>query len=410
MADIPASNWSETDASNATAAPDGAPEGMAPSGVNNTIRAMMGAVKRWYDHTIPKVTAGTTTAYTVTYTVAPGAYNDGDTYLVRFNATNGATPTININALGAIPIYTYTAGAWAAVATGVLTANMVCLLSYNTSEGSFRVITSSATAIGAAFLATVNAFTGNNTFAGTSGFSGLVTLAGVAINEAQGSNIASATTTDIGAATGNYVKVTGTTTITGLGTIQAGTCRVVEFTGALTLTHNGTSLILPTAANIVTAAGDCAHFISEGSGNWRCVAYQRADGTALVGTLTTIKAALGADVTLTNAGTYYDGPSIAQGSAGTWYVSASCMGKATGGGFEQFYFKLWDGATVIATGYGQEGNNTLNPVHCTLSGYIASPAGNLRMSVAGTTYASGAIAYNFTGTGKDSTIFAIRVA
>lgn len=104
-----------------------------------------------------------------------------------------------------------------------------------------------------------------------------------AINEAKGADIASAATTDIGAATGNFVHVTGTTTITALGTAQAGTRRVVRFAGALTLTHNATSLILPTAANITTAADDIAVFVSEGSGNWRCVGYQRASGAALSG-------------------------------------------------------------------------------------------------------------------------------
>ena len=102
------------------------------------------------------------------------------------------------------------------------------------------------------------------------------------IDEAKGSDIASATTTDIGAAIGNYINITGTTTITGLGTIQAGTRRIVNFNGILTLTYNATSLILPTAANITTAAGDTATFVSLGAGNWICVGYQRASGSALV--------------------------------------------------------------------------------------------------------------------------------
>lgn len=96
-----------------------------------------------------------------------------------------------------------------------------------------------------------------------------------------GTDISSATTTDIGASAGNAVNVTGTTTITGLGTVGAGTMRFVTFTGILTLTHNATSLILPTGANITTAAGDCATFRSLGSGNWRCVSYTRASGAAL---------------------------------------------------------------------------------------------------------------------------------
>jgi len=102
------------------------------------------------------------------------------------------------------------------------------------------------------------------------------TTLSAAVNEAKGADIASATTTDIGAATGNFLDVTGTTTITGLGTVQAGTHRVVRFTGILTLTHNATSLILPGAASITTAAGDVAGFVSLGSSNWRCTTYTRA--------------------------------------------------------------------------------------------------------------------------------------
>lgn len=103
----------------------------------------------------------------------------------------------------------------------------------------------------------------------------------------QGSNIASDTSIDLGAATGQYVKITGTTTITGLGTVAAGTTRDVEFTGALTFTHNATSLILPGGANITTAAGDCARLVSEGSGNWRCLFYTRASGAAVAITFAT---------------------------------------------------------------------------------------------------------------------------
>lgn len=92
--------------------------------------------------------------------------------------------------------------------------------------------------------------------------------------DAKASNVASATTTDLGAAAGRIVDVTGTTTITSFGTVAAGVWRIVRFTGALTLTHNATSLILPGAANITTAAGDCAIAVSLGSGNWVVTHYQ----------------------------------------------------------------------------------------------------------------------------------------
>lgn len=112
------------------------------------------------------------------------------------------------------------------------------------------------------------------------------------INEVQGADIASASTTDLGAATGNYIDVTGTTTITALGTVQAGTRRIVRFTGALTLTHNATSLILPGGANITTVAGDTAVFVSLGSGNWRCTSYTKVtvtgSGSAVLATSPTL--------------------------------------------------------------------------------------------------------------------------
>lgn len=94
-------------------------------------------------------------------------------------------------------------------------------------------------------------------------------------------DVASATTTDIGAATTQYVNITGTTTITGLGTANAGVWRLIRFNAALTLTHNASALILPTAANITTVAGDHAFAFSRGSGNWQVLWYVRANGSAL---------------------------------------------------------------------------------------------------------------------------------
>ena len=101
------------------------------------------------------------------------------------------------------------------------------------------------------------------------------------IDEAKGADIASASTTNIGAATGNYVNITGTTSITAFDTVQAGIRRILNFNSILTLTYNAVSLILPTSANITTAGGDTATFVSLGSGNWVCTHYQRRDGTAL---------------------------------------------------------------------------------------------------------------------------------
>jgi microcystin-dependent protein len=99
----------------------------------------------------------------------------------------------------------------------------------------------------------------------------------------KGSDIASAATTDIGAVEGLFHDITGTTSITSLGTVRAGILKVLKFEGALTLTHNATSLILPGGTSILTVDGDVGVFISEGSGNWRCVSYTSAGRDAPAG-------------------------------------------------------------------------------------------------------------------------------
>lgn len=237
--------------------------------------------------------------------------------------------------------------------------------------------------------------------------SSTLTMSAAAINGAIRVDVASATTCAIGAAVSNYVRITGTTTITGLGTVASGVYRDVVFAGALTLTYNATSLILPGAANITTAAGDTAGFVSEGSGNWRCLYYTRASGQPVPApALSALTNSLSADVVCNNTALYFDGPSVAQGTTGTWFASGTVTVGAPQG--HSVYFKLWDGTTVIASAW-----NTLNAANHTtavaLSGYISSPAGNIRISVrdaSGTT----AIYWNESGNEKDSTVTAIRIA
>jgi len=100
-------------------------------------------------------------------------------------------------------------------------------------------------------------------------------------------DIASAATTDIGAQNTTVLRITGTTGITSFGTNYNGP-RFVRFADVLTLTHNASTLILPTSANITTAAGDRAILTPVGNpaSGWQVLAYQRANGKALVETVT----------------------------------------------------------------------------------------------------------------------------
>lgn len=109
---------------------------------------------------------------------------------------------------------------------------------------------------------------------------------GVAINLAVPVDVATATTANIGAASSNMVRLTGTTTVESFGSIAALNgypVRIVRCDAAFQLTHNSSSMILPAAgANITTAANDWFIAVPLGSSNWAVTFYQRANGTSVV--------------------------------------------------------------------------------------------------------------------------------
>ena len=120
--------------------------------------------------------------------------------------------------------------------------------------------------------------------------------------------------------------------------------------------------------------------------------------------------ALAANANMTATGAYFTGPTVAQGTSGTWFVRGSITVINTGGG-DNVNVKLWDGTNVIASAsvalVSISGTYRAN-VH--LSGIAVSPAGNLRISVSPVSRTDGVIAFNQSGNSKDSTITAIRIA
>lgn len=116
---------------------------------------------------------------------------------------------------------------------------------------------------------------------------------------------------------------------------------------------------------------------------------------------------LASDISLTNATTYFDGPGVAQGATGTWFVSGTVT--ITGNANDVFRIKLWDGATVIASATTQSAVGVAAVI--ALSGFLASPAGNLRISVKNATSTTGSlIQHGDPDNGKNSTITAFRIA
>lgn len=104
-------------------------------------------------------------------------------------------------------------------------------------------------------------------------------------------SLSSAGTTDLGTVASHVVQVTGTTGITAFGSTASADFPVylLRFSGALTLTYNATSLILPGAANITTAANDTATAQYLGSGNWQITQYQRASVALFTATAPTVQ-------------------------------------------------------------------------------------------------------------------------
>lgn len=102
------STWSTNAASNTSAAPDGAPEGMPPSGVNDTIRELMAQIRTWYENaqwvdlglTHTRVSGGSITLagdYTTVYTVGRRVKMTGSsTTYGTISASTYSAPTTTI--------------------------------------------------------------------------------------------------------------------------------------------------------------------------------------------------------------------------------------------------------------------------------------------------------------------------
>ena len=125
---------------------------------------------------------------------------------------------------------------------------------------------------------------------------------------------------------------------------------------------------------------------------------------------TPITASLGANVAMNNTANYFDGPSVAQGTSGTWFASGTIGVQDTTVGNNVIQVKLWDGTTVIASCFAVLSGATSSAAAISLSGFISAPAGNIRISAKDVTTTAGLILFNGTGNSKDSTITAIRIA
>src|SRR5262249_35723068 len=126
--DINDSRWSGTDATNNQPSPNGWPEGMFPSGVHDSARMMMGAIRRWYNRARPRIAAGgTANALTLTYAVVPISLVRGDPYSFVAPSTNTGPATLDVGVGGPLAIQRNNA----ALTGGEILANCITSVSYD---------------------------------------------------------------------------------------------------------------------------------------------------------------------------------------------------------------------------------------------------------------------------------------
>ena len=223
---------------NANAAKNGVNSDItALTGLTTPLSAAQGGSNVWYGGT----STGTANAQVVA-TLVPNNFSlvAGNTASFIASLTNTGATTLTLNGTSATNIFKRTPTGISALTGGEIVANTVTVVRYDGTQ--FQLISDVEQPL-------VGPLT----------------------------NLASAATTDLGTIPSHNVNVTGTATITAFGSSANTTFPLfrLTFAGVATLTHNATSLILPGAANITTAANDHAWAMYLGSGNWQVLDYVR---------------------------------------------------------------------------------------------------------------------------------------
>lgn len=137
-------NWDTVAANNNATPPDGFPEGMNYSSVNNAARELMAAIRRWYDdvQAVGQTVGGSGDDITLTTNVAYTAYSDGMVFAITPSATNTGDVTIDVNGLGAVPALLADGSQ---IPAGYLVAGATYQFVYRSADGGFRMMAASST-------------------------------------------------------------------------------------------------------------------------------------------------------------------------------------------------------------------------------------------------------------------------
>src|SRR6185312_15954828 len=131
-------SWSQTAASNANAdSTVNFAEGMAPSAVNDSARALMASAAKYRDDIAGAiVTTGTSTAYIVTSFQGFASLSAMNGMVIAFtpHTTNTGTTTLNVDSLGAKPLRSAPS---IELPSGTIIQGTPYLATYNNSDGAF---------------------------------------------------------------------------------------------------------------------------------------------------------------------------------------------------------------------------------------------------------------------------------
>lgn len=154
------------------------------------------------------------------------------------------------------------------------------------------------------------------------------------------------------------------------------------------------------AAYVTSIAGNSGAFtLSTGLAN---------TGNALRVSLTSLTNTLGADVNLNNTGSYFTGPTVSQGTTGTFLVVGQVTLRDTSAS-AAMNVRITDGTNVHASTRSGTISSAAS-VSVPISAIVTNPAGDLRIQANDPTSTSGLIQFNASGNSKDSTITVIRIA
>ena len=130
--------FSQTDANNNTGTMPSWLGTAAPSTLDDAGRALQGAVTREWNWRSYTVTAGgTDNVKTLTYSVAPAAYYNGQVFSFIANTTNTGAVTLNVNSLGAKNVQMDASGTLAAIPAGFMVSGTRVDVAYNLSADCF---------------------------------------------------------------------------------------------------------------------------------------------------------------------------------------------------------------------------------------------------------------------------------